>query len=209
VIRSREPASPLATDDRRVINLAALFGAFFGARLPYLVLGVNDLCLSTVAFGSGKTILGGLVGGYLAVEVAKWARGVRVKTGDSFVVPVAAGIAVGRIGCVVAGCCFGAPTALPWGMDFGDGVRRHPTQVYELAFHANAAVVLARFRAAGRYPRQLMKIYILAYLAFRFATEFVRPEPVVCAGLTGYQIACLALAPVFAALWRMDVRATA
>ena len=80
-LRDREPAPGVSPSDRRVITLAALFGAFFGARLPYWVLGVRDLCLSTVLFGSGKTIIGGLAGGYLGVEAAKWALGVRAKTG--------------------------------------------------------------------------------------------------------------------------------
>ena len=58
----------------------------------------------------------------------------------------------------------------------------------------------------GLFRGQLIKLYILAYLAYRFATEFLRPEPVLALGLTGYQWACLVLAPVFLGLWVKDAR---
>lgn len=201
----REPmASGLDRADRRVILLAAFTGSMVGARFPYWIMRLDDLSLATLFADSGKTILGGLVGGYFAVELAKWALGVRTKTGDTFAAPVALGIAIGRLGCFVGRCCYGTPTALPWGVDFGDGVSRHPTQLYELVFHLAAAGVLIRWRSRGRYPRQLMKAYILAYLAYRFVTELVRPEAVVGMGLTAYQLAAALLMPVFLALWWMD-----
>ena len=96
---------------------------------------------------------------------------------------------------------------MPWGVDFGDGLRRHPTQVYESIFHATMAVILALLQRRGLFRGQLIKLYILSYLAYRFASEYLRPEPVLALGLTGYQWACLALAPGFAALWARDARA--
>ena len=53
---------------------------------------------------------------------------------------------------------------------------------------------------------QLIKLYLIAYLIYRFLTEFIRPEPVLAVGLTGYQWACLALIPVFVALWARDAQ---
>ena len=58
----------------------------------------------------------------------------------------------------------------------------------------------------GLFRGQLIKLYILAYLAYRFLTEFIRPEPRLLLGLTGYQWACLALAPVFVWLWWRDAK---
>jgi phosphatidylglycerol:prolipoprotein diacylglycerol transferase len=140
------------------------------------------------------------------VEIAKASLLIRVKTGDSFAVPVAAAVAVGRLGCFSAGCCYGTETSLPWAVNFGDGLRRHPTQLYESAFHLTAALALAWLQRRGILKGQLIKLYIIAYLFYRFATEFIRPEPVLWRGLTGYQWACLALIPVFALLWVQDQR---
>ncbi len=112
---------------------------------------------------------------------------------------------VGGLACFVGGCCYGIPTSLPWAVDFGDGVTRHPTQLYEFAFHATAAAVLFTLQQRQLLRDQLIKLYIIAYLAFRFATEFIRPEQVLWVGLTGYQLASLALIPPFILLWVQDV----
>ena len=77
----------------------------------------------------GKTIIGGLIGGWIAVELMKKYVGISESTGDLFAVPLALGIAIGRIGCFLTGLSdktYGTQTVLPWGVDFGDGVPRHP-----------------------------------------------------------------------------------
>ena len=83
---------------------------------------------------------------------------------------------------------------------------RHPTQLYEAAFHAAAAATLVVLRRRGVLRGQLVKLYILAYLAYRFVSEWLRPEPRMLAGLTAYQWTALALTPVFLALWCRDAR---
>jgi phosphatidylglycerol:prolipoprotein diacylglycerol transferase len=133
---------------------------------------------------------------------------IRVKTGDSLAVPVAAAVAVGRLACFAGGCCFGTETTLPWGIVFGDGGPRHPAQLYESAFHSAAAIGLGLLFRRELLRGQLIKLYIIGYLLFRFATEFIRPEPVLFGGLTGYQLAALALVPVFGLLWIKDRHAT-
>ena len=153
---------------------------------------------------NGKTILFGLVGGYAGVELMKWVMGVRVKTEDSFAAPVATAVGLRRWSCFGAGCCYGTETKAPWGVDFGDGLRRHPTQVYESIFHISVAVMLAWFQRRGWFKGQLMKLYIICYLIYRYVSEFIRPEAVTAGGMTGYQWACLGLAPVFVGLWVRD-----
>lgn len=195
------------TPSRRLgIALGAFCGAMIGAKLPFVLSDWEGLKSGRAWFDGGKTIVLGLVGGYFGVELAKWSLGIRIKTGDSFAVPVPAAVAIGRLGCFVGGCCFGKPTSLPWGLDFGDGLRRHPAQLYEAAFHATMAVVLARMRGRGMFRGQLIKLYIIVYLIYRFFTEFLRPEPVIFAGFTGYQWAAAALVPVFVLLWARDAR---
>jgi phosphatidylglycerol:prolipoprotein diacylglycerol transferase len=205
-VLSRRSHKALGLDVRQRlgIGLGAFCGAMIGAKAPFVLADWEGLLNGRAWFDSGKTILFGLVGGYLGVELAKAALGVKVKTGDAFAVPVAAAVAVGRLACFVGGCCFGLPTDLPWGVDFGDGLRRHPTQLYEAAFHLTAAFGLAWLRRRDAFRRQLIKLYILTYLAYRFATEWLRPEPVLALGLTGYQWAALALTPLFVALWVRD-----
>ena len=95
---------------------------------------------------------------------------------DVFAVPLAVGIGIGRLGCFHAGCCRGVPTSLPWGVDFGDGIACHPTQLYESAFHLSAAVVLWQFQRRGMFRGQLIRLYLVAYFIFRFATEFDSPR---------------------------------
>jgi len=208
VVVSRRTQQPLGLSkwERLAIGLGALCGGAIGAKLPFVLLNWEGLRSGEAWFDNGKTLMLGLVGGYFGVEAAKWAMHIRVKTGDSFAAPVAAAIAVGRLACFSVGCCHGTATDLPWGVDFGDGIRRHPTQLYEFGFHASCAVILARLQAHGLFRGQLIKIYILAYLCYRFATEYIRPEPKLWLELSVYQWAALGLAPVFGLLWLRDRR---
>jgi phosphatidylglycerol---prolipoprotein diacylglyceryl transferase len=206
VVVSRRTQQPLGLNkgERLAIGLAAFCGGMLGAKLPFVLLNWEGFLSGTAWFDSGKTLVLGLVGGYFGVEAAKWALHIQVKTGDSFAAPVAAAIAVGRLACFSAGCCHGTVTALPWGVDFGDGVRRHPTQLYEFGFHVGCAVILTKLQSQGLFRGQLIKLYILAYLIYRFATEYIRPEPKLWLDLSVYQWAALWFAPVFALLWLRD-----
>ncbi len=74
---------------------------------------------------AGKSIVGAIAGGWLAVEGAKRLRGIECRTGDLLAIPLAAAIAIGRIGCLLTGAgdrTFGVATTLPLAFDFGDGV---------------------------------------------------------------------------------------
>ena len=194
----------LTTPQKWGIRYGAFVGSMIGAKLPFLVTNPQGLMNLSAWTETGKTIVFGLAFGYLGVELAKYILNVKVKTGDSFAVPVSAGIAIGRWSCFVGGCCYGKPTNLPWGVNFGDGVMRHPTQIYEFMFHLLAAMTLAWLYRLGKFRGQLIKLYILSYLCYRFLTEFLRPEPVVAGGLTFYQWSTLALLPVFLCLWWWD-----
>ncbi len=204
--RRTQQGLPLSREEKIAVALGAFCGAMIGAKLPFVLADWQGLLSGAAWFSDGKTILCGLVGGYFGVEIAKWICDIRIKTGDSFAVPVAASVGVGRLACFVGGCCYGTPTEVPWGIVFPaiDNLPRHPTQLYEAAFHLLAALVLYGLQQRGKFRGQLIKLYILAYLAYRFATEFIRPETRLWQGLTGYQWAALALMPVFVWLWRRD-----
>lgn len=206
--RRRQQALPLDRGQRLGLALGAFCGAMIAAKLPFVLADWQGFLSGAAWLDNGKTIVFGLVGGYFGVEIAKWALDVRVKTGDSFAVPVAVGIGIGRLACFQAGCCYGTPTALPWSVDFGDGPR-HPTQLYETAFHLAAALVLLILERCGWLRGQRIKLYIMVYLVYRFLTEWIRPEPRLWLSLTGYQWACLSLLPVFGWLWWRDSRGEA
>jgi phosphatidylglycerol:prolipoprotein diacylglycerol transferase len=204
IARRTQAAVDLTPPQRWAIALGAFCGGMIGARLPYVLVDWDAFVSGSGWLHGGKTILTGLAGGYFGVELAKWATHVNVKTGDGFAVPVAVAVGIGRLGCLVGGCCCGTPTELPWGMNFGDGALRHPTQLYEAAFHFALAGLLAILQARGLLPMQRIKLYILSYLVYRFVTEFIRPEDQWALGLTVYQWAAIALTPVFTALWWYD-----
>lgn len=207
--RRTQSSLPLTVGQRWGLAAGAFVGAMLGAKLPFALADARGPICLQAWISDGKTIVFGLVGGYLGVEIAKALLEIRVKTGDSFAIPAAVSIGIGRFGCLVGGCCYGSPTGLPWGWNFGDGIPRHPTQLYEAGFHFAAAGMLWGLRRRGMFPRQLFKLYLLAYFGYRFATEFLRPEVKLWGGLTGYQWASLALIPVILLLWRQDRRPVA
>ncbi|MEM6328761.1 MAG: prolipoprotein diacylglyceryl transferase family protein [Planctomycetota bacterium] len=224
LLRRGQQTLTLPAADRLAIGGAAFCGAMIGAKLPFAIWAMAGVEPSAAGpttgpaagpaigfglgpwFASGKTILTGLVGGYLAVEFTKWLLGIRTKTGDTFAVPVAVSVAIGRLGCFYAGCCYGTPTSLPWGVVFPSAgpTPRHPTQLYETAFHLAAAGVLAALHGAGLLRRQLLKLYIIAYAGYRLLSEAIRPEPAYLLGMTAYQWASVAIIAGMAWLWRRD-----
>lgn len=206
--RKTQRGVPLTDSQRLGVGVGAFVGAMLGAKLPFALTDWGELLSGGAWFSDGKTILTGLVGGYVGVVVAKWSLDIHARTGDSFAMPVAASVAVGRLGCFVAGCCYGRVTTLPWGVVFPEhgSLPRHPTQLYEAAFHALAAVVLGWLQRAGLFRGDLMKLYIIAYAGYRFLTEFLREEQPLWLDLTGYQWASLLLILLFAGIWWRDAK---
>ena len=147
---------------------------------------------------SGKTIVGGLLGGWLAIEWVKRLAHERRRTGDLYVLPLCVGIAIGRVGCFLAGLgdhTYGNPTTLPWGVDFGDGMRRHPAQLYEIvALMLIAAWAIAARRRIGAerlLEGDAFRGFMSLYLVFRLALEAIKPEPRLVFGLSAIQLACV------------------
>lgn len=183
---------------------AAALGALLGARL--LAYAADPQALAGFPWWlrpwMGKTIVGGLLGGTLAVELLKRRLGLQQRTGDVYALPLAVGIAVGRLGCFLQGVSdhtAGTPSSLPWALDQGDGIPRHPAALYEAAACLLIAGLLWRLQRT-RYQRgDLYRAFLLSYCAVRFALELVKPYPTL-AGLTLYQWACLGLLLA----WRRD-----
>ncbi len=175
------------------VLLAALIGGIIGAKVPVWLMQIpawRQGLFRWDTFFAGRTIVGGLLGGVLAVWLVKRCLGIRTRYGNLLAPSIALGMAIGRMGCLLTGCCHGTPTTLPWGVNFGDGVPRHPTQFYEVLFLLPAVFVLQRQlpRAA---PGQLLSGFCATYFALRFIEEFIRPTPRM-AGLSEFQWICLA-----------------
>ncbi len=203
LIRRQQRAIELEPSQRIAILVGALVGATLFAKLPFIFTGmINGYDLPSLWLSDGKTVLWGLAGGYLGVEFAKWTFYVNVSTGDSFVAPIAIAIGIGRLGCLLYGCCYGIETDQSWGIAFPSasdaGTRlRHPTQLYELAFHFCFAAIVMKGIAMKRWKSNWMPIYMIAYSAFRFMSEYLRPEPIWFVRWTFYQWSSLLIGSSF------------
>src|SRR4029079_6730353 len=174
-----------------VAATAALGGGAIGMRLSgwarHLDLRANPSLAEAWQFGA-HSILGGLVGAYAGVLIAKRIGGYRGKTGDLFAPAVALGMAVGRIGCHLTEAP-GRPTTLPWGVHAPAstpecpgclaGQAMHPSLIYEIIFQRAAFATLMWLRPRIHRPGELFVIYVASYAVFRFFVEFVRANQTV------------------------------
>ncbi|MFD2611024.1 prolipoprotein diacylglyceryl transferase [Paenibacillus gansuensis] len=186
------------------VLVGAILGGALGSKLLYWLEDPGETLSRwndyTYVMG-GKTIVGGLLGGLIGVEWTKKRVGITRSTGDDMAVPLCVGIALGRIGCFLTGLedhTYGKATAWWTGIDFGDGILRHPTQLYEIALLMALGCVLFVLRRQSRQGRlmlpngALFQMFMFSYLLFRFFIDFIKPVPHVYGGLNNIQLACLA-----------------
>lgn len=195
--RARQRTGDVLSQEHRLgVVVAAVLGGLAGSRLLYLVEGagaVAGLATDTDVLLGGKSIVGGLLGGVMAVEITKKWLGVKVATGDLLALPLVIGMAIGRVGCFLTGLAdqtYGIATTLPWGVDFGDGIARHPTQLYEIVVLALLAVLISTRGTRLTTEGDRFKLFIVVYLAFRLVFDFLKPGLTVY-GLTVIQWACV------------------
>lgn len=180
-------------DATRVMDLGiyTIISALIGAKLMLMAIDFRHFVSSPWELvRSGGVFYGGLL---LAVPVALWylrRHGLPVwSTCDVFAPGIALGHAVGRIGCLMAGCCYGRVTSVPWGITFTDplaatnvgtpiNVTLHPTQLYESGAELLILTILLRTERRGRpFPGRTFWGYILLYSIARFVIEFYRGDP--------------------------------
>ncbi|PSB04274.1 prolipoprotein diacylglyceryl transferase [Merismopedia glauca] len=188
----------LKDSQKTSLIVGGMVGALVGAKLlvilQHIYLLWEDWRLWLLLLVQGKTVVGALLGGILGVEFTKKLIGVKQSTGDVFVYPLILGTAIGRIGCFLTGLSdrtYGIATSLPWGVDFGDGIFRHPTQLYEIIFLL-LLIVYLKFRS--RYQIQvgdLFKFYVVSYLIFRLLIDFIKPDFHAVWRMSAIQFACL------------------
>lgn len=187
----------ISSNNRLSIILGAAIGALIGSRAVGLLENpiITFSQANIIQLLNTKTIMGGLFGGLLGVEIAKKQIGETHSSGDLFVFPIILGIFIGRIGCFLSGIhefTYGKETTFFMGMDLGDGLLRHPTALYELVFLVLLFFLLKQLQPKLRYENGLLfKWFMILYFTFRFCLEFLKPNEFFVFGLSSIQILCL------------------
>jgi len=210
------------------ISIAAVVGGSLGARLIVVLdnpaayfSNLGSMPLSYFLTHSGKGIIGGIVGGYLAIALTKRLFKYKHSTGDCYAPAIPLGMAIGRVGCFFSELPLGTPTDMPWGISVsqqaasqfavcpGCSGKMHPSMVYEIIFHLAAFALILRYRNLVRVQGDTLKLYLLAAVVFRFLVEYVRGSREYAFGFTSAQVALLILTvPLvihFVRQWRRGV----
>jgi len=188
---------------REVIYTSALWAIPFGLVISHLAYVLDDLDRFTNHPGDifsleGYTIYGGMLGGLLGAWIYNRIRGQSFgRLADTAAPGIMLGLAVGRIGCTINGCCYGTKTSLPWGIIYTQkdsyavtGVAVHPTQVYEMLFVLAVFGMLLLVRKKFKVEGSLMLLMLAVYSAGRFLLSFIR-DNVTYGGLREAQIFAL------------------
>jgi prolipoprotein diacylglyceryltransferase len=194
-VRKHSP-DPITSSNRLSIILGAAVGAFVVSRIAAFLENpiLDSGSLDFLYFFNLKTIMGGLFGGLLGVEITKWKIKEKHSSGDLFTLPIIVGIFIGRIGCFLAGTqefTYGKTTSVITGMNLGDGLSRHPLALYELVFLAILFLILRRLHKRQLQSGALFRIFMLAYFGFRFFIEFIKPNIFFLLGLSSIQWLCI------------------
>jgi phosphatidylglycerol:prolipoprotein diacylglycerol transferase len=213
------------------LGVYVALAAFLGAKLLLMVTDWGYYSrhpgeiFSLYSLKAGGVFYGGFLAALLfAVWYTRRHRMPYLKTADAFAPAVALGHAIGRLGCFSSGCCWGKPTALPWGVTFTDpyanemfgvplGIPLHPTQLYEAAAEALIFTFLMLRWKKRAFDGQIVAFYLALYGTARFLIEFVRDDPdrgFLFGGLlsTSQFIALLMIA-LSAVIWRRRPRIAA
>lgn len=189
----------IESENRTWILIGATFGALLGSRLIGGLENPVDMLASKNIleyFYENKTIVGGLLGGLFGVEIVKKIIGEKQKSGDLFTYPIILGMMIGRIGCFSMGVyeeTYGTATSLPWGMNLGDGVLRHPVALYEIFFLGCTWMLLIMVeRKFGFAPGAKFKLFMILYLFYRLMQDFIKPHYTFSFGLSTIQLTCIA-----------------
>lgn len=195
----RKQPDPIPESNRVWIIIGAAFGAFLFSRVlgslenPGVWLQAENPWLY---FYANKTIVGGLLGGLLFVEITKSFLKEKLSSGDLFTYPLILAMIIGRVGCFSAGIyepTFGVESSLPWALDLGDGILRHPVALYEIIFLMMLWFSLYSLEKYIRFDMGVrFKLFMITYLAFRFLLEFIKPVHPLVWSLTTIQLACAA-----------------
>jgi prolipoprotein diacylglyceryltransferase len=210
----------LRSRDRILIIMVVAYGSIFGAAFPgFLASGAVGEQVSEFFFEANarlegfwaasvygpKTILGGLIFGFLGVAAFKKLFNITFDTSDAFARGVVATMFVGRLGCIAQHCCFGRETHTGFGIDQGDHVLRYPVQIMEAGFLFVLLVFVDYLQRKNLMHNRRLFLTFAIYGLGRFLLEFLR-EPVAkpILGIGFYQWLALCLLGI--AIFQMTKR---
>ena len=193
----KKVSDTITYNNRLSIILGAIIGGFLGSRLigyfenPILLFTAENI----VHILNSKSIMGGLFGGLIGVEITKKIIGEKQSSGDLFTFPIIIGIIIGRTGCFLSGInefTYGKPTTLFTGINLGDNILRHPIALYEIVFLLLLFIFLQQYKSQiTQHNGRLFKIFMLSYFAFRFVIEFLKPNVFFIFELSSIQWLCI------------------
>lgn len=193
--RRQAPKMGLDPDDVWNLGIYMVLGGLVGAKLWYVLENAGYYVENPGELFSMSTIqaAGVWYGGFLtallvaAIYVRK-AKMAFLPLVDTFAAPLALGHGIGRLGCFSAGCCWGKPTELGWGVTFTSeyaaqtvgvplGIALHPTQLYEATTELLAFAFLLWFASRRKFAGQVFAAYLMWYGVARGSIEFFRGDP--------------------------------
>jgi len=180
------------------VMAGCIIGAVFGSYLfNVFFVGWEDIPdqVRMLDF-AGKTVLGGIAGGFIGVEITKKKIGYPHSTGDAFALAIPLGHTIGRVGCFLGGCCFGTECSLPWAVVYPEGsvthltqltlgmipetatvsLPVHPAPIYEIIFNLGLFAFFLTKRDSFRVRGSMFRLYLVLYGGFRLLAEFVRGD---------------------------------
>lgn len=184
----RAPQEGIKKEEIYDLSFYVLLGGIVGARLYYVLQHIDEFAKAPwealFVWRGGLAIIGGLALGALSGVWYCKRRGLDVrKTFDlvAWVLPLAQ--AIGRIGCLCAGCCYGKPCSLPWAIVFKDpnslapiGIPLHPTELYHMVANLIVFAILTFAYKRKAFDGQIVSLYLLLYSVGRFTVEFFRGD---------------------------------
>jgi phosphatidylglycerol---prolipoprotein diacylglyceryl transferase len=188
---SRAIEDPSERRKYKTLQLISLVFAIIGAKLAVLAgdrgWPVVPLASPWLWLESGRSITGGLILGHVAAEIAKPIIGFHSPPNDHFAAKLPFSIAIGRVGCFLAGCCRGIPHEGWLSVRYDDEIARYPAQLFEILFQLVTGLCFIWLVRRGALRGRVFALYMVLYGLFRFATEFLRETPKHAMGISVYQ----------------------
>ncbi|WP_417940575.1 prolipoprotein diacylglyceryl transferase family protein [Flavobacterium sp. RS13.1] len=182
---------PISDTNRLIIMIGAMIGALAGSRVIALFENPSLISNQTfLTFYQNKTVAGGFLGGLLGVEIIKKIIGVKIASGDLYVIPIITALFIGRIGCFSMGIAeptYGNVTTFFTGMNLGDGLQRHPVALYEMFFMVLLFFFFQSIKNKSLINGDRFKLFMVLYFLFRFMVEFLKPYEALLLHLSSIQ----------------------
>ena len=205
--QKRNIQDPITKIERLYILIGAMIGALLGSRIIAMLENPAEIPHQTLLiFYQNKTIAGGLLGGLFGVEIMKKIIGVKMASGDIYVIPIIVALFIGRIGCFSMGIAepaFGNETTFFTGLNLGDGLKRHPVALYEMGFMVVLFLLFQLLKNKSLVNGDRFKLFMVLYFLYRFSVEFIKPYQSLFLHLSSIQWSSLF---IFGYYWKFLLR---